>query len=197
MRYFDAQSASHSGDDLRFASDRRRAVMWVQVFRSIELPTQFLLGFLAARALSPSDYGVVGLLTSVQTLAVVVISAGYDETTQKSIASIPASAIRVLKRSAHIRLFASIVFCVIVACTLCALIGVGFLRESAVSITIWLVLYTVSTAFAALILAASLAVYRPAFCVFSSFLSWVPAILYFLSADRPSIGGYFFWLTIG
>jgi O-antigen/teichoic acid export membrane protein len=67
-------------------SARRRAALSVQAFRFVELPTQFALSVLAARALLPSSFGAVTLLISAQAAYVAVATFGFDELIQRNLA---------------------------------------------------------------------------------------------------------------
>ena len=70
---------------LKFSS-RRRAAIAIQGFKAIELPVQFVLSILAARALSPSQFGIATILISVQALYVATATFGFDQMIQRTLA---------------------------------------------------------------------------------------------------------------
>jgi O-antigen/teichoic acid export membrane protein len=67
-------------------SSRRRAAIAIQGFKAVELPVQFALSILAARALSPSQFGIATILISVQALYVAIATFGFDEMLQRALA---------------------------------------------------------------------------------------------------------------
>ncbi len=88
----------------RALSTRKRAVVAIQAFKGIELPIQFVLSILAARALPPSQFGIATILSSVQALYVAIATFGFDEMIQRALArSLPADEAGILATALRAR----------------------------------------------------------------------------------------------
>ena len=174
--------------DALFATGRRRATFVIQAFKSVELPTQFLLSLLAARELPANQFGIATILISVQAAYFALATFGFDEMLQRAVAS--------ARRESQPLILATAYRARLVSCAIGVVLGgagaalAAALHSGLALPLLWLGIGSAAMVASNMYQAIALATYRVTATAVASYLSWFVPVVLALAGLVHTTGGY-------